>query len=241
MRPLSTEISLVIPIYQPEKGWEDVLMERYDDFCNEIGADIPLILVNDGSPTDISGEVNRIKEKLGLKASYLSYPINRGKGGALKTASATTTTPYIMFTDIDLPYETVSMIDVYKAILQNGGIVAGFRQDKYYNDVSNFRTWLSKSLRKLNKIILGLPINDTQCGLKAYDQIGKDILLTCKTERFLIDLEFLLAANAKGLKITPVDVELRPDIVFTKFNPMVLMKEVVNFLELIWKYRIVND
>ena len=90
----------------------------------------------------------------------------------------------------------------------------------------------------LNKIILNLPVNDTQCGLKAFDEEVKDILLDCATDRFLIDLELLMAVNKKSLSIIPVSVQLREDIDFTKFNASVLLKEVFSILKLIWKYRL---
>ncbi|MBK8625636.1 MAG: hypothetical protein IPN86_08810 [Saprospiraceae bacterium] len=107
----------------------------------------------------------------------------------------------------------------------------------YYDDLSSLRTLLSKGLRWLNKLILNLPVNDTQCGLKAFDKNVRDLLIQCKTDRFLIDLELLLATNKAGYKITPVKVELRKDIIFSTFNSSVLLKEIHNFIKLVWIYR----
>ena len=90
----------------------------------------------------------------------------------------------------------------------------------------------------LNKSILSLPVNDTQCGLKAFDNGVKEILLQCETDRFLIDLELLLAVNKKAIPITPVPVRLREDIDFTKFNSSVLLKEAFNFIKILIKYRL---
>jgi glycosyltransferase involved in cell wall biosynthesis len=240
MRSKSSNISLIIPIYQPKHGWEAILLDRYNAFCDVIQSDVTLIVVNDGSSYDLSKDFEHLKNILGAHVHIISYLTNRGKGGALKAGAAVSITPMAMFTDIDLPYTIDSMVAVYNALHTHGGIVAGHRHEGYYDDLSNFRTQLSKTLRKVNKFVLGLPINDTQCGLKAFDERSKDILLNCETERFLIDLEFLLAAHNDGVKITPVDVQLRPDIIFTKFNPAVLLKELVNFTKLLWRYRVIK-
>ena len=87
---------------------------------------------------------------------------------------------------------------------------------------------------------MGLPIDDTQCGLKAFDREVADIFIQCETDRFLIDLELLLAASRAKVTITPVNVSLRPDIDFTKFNSSVLFKELFNLFKLILKYRILK-
>ena len=235
---VNKSITLIIPAYNPQHGWEVVFLERYLEFCATLDKAISVVLVNDGSTSDITKAVSVISHQLKDSFTYVSYPMNKGKGGALKAGASQTDSDLFMFTDIDFPYSVTSMKKVYESIQAFGGIVAGYRQQTYYDDVSLFRTMLSKSLRWLNDYILGLPTNDTQCGLKAFDRVSKQILLNCKTDRFLIDLELLLAANKNKINILPVPVALRDNIEFTKFNATVLLKEVFNFIGLIFRYRI---
>jgi glycosyltransferase involved in cell wall biosynthesis len=204
------------------------------------GKEIDVVLVNDGSNVEIHEGVDFLKKEIGTSFNYVSYLKNRGKGGALKAGVLSLDSDYYLFTDIDFPYHTESMKNVYDAILANGSIVTGYREELYYEEVTMFRKLLSKALRVLNKGILGLPTNDTQCGLKAFDKAVKDILLTCSTERFLIDLELLLSVNSRKMSIYPVKVKLRDDVVFTKFNPSVLVKELFSLFKLILKYRVFN-
>lgn len=231
-------ISLIIPTYNPPNGWEKVFGIRYHQFCAAIGREIPVILVNDGSQADMRDGVTHLQNSIGPAFHYVHYEKNVGKGGALKKGASHLDSDLYMFTDIDFPYSTDSMKNVYEVLLSTGGLVAGYRQEAYYADLSLFRTLLSKALRALNNIILNLPTNDTQCGLKAFDKKTRDILLTCKTDRFLIDLELMLAANNRKISIHPTLVTLRDDVEFTKFNSSVLLKEVFNFGLLIWKYRV---
>jgi len=196
------------------------------------------VLVNDGSSTDLTEGVTYLKEKLGENFHYLSYATNRGKGGALKVGIGHIESEFYLFTDIDFPYTTESMVKVYQSVLVSDGVVAGYRPQNYYKEVSFYRTILSKVLRGLNNMILQLPTNDTQCGLKAFTRKGKHVLLSCETERFLIDLEFLLAVNKIKMPIKTVLVVLRSDVEFSKFNFAIILNELFSFIKLIWKYRI---
>jgi len=235
---LQNECTLLVPAYNPSEGWELAFLEGYTNFCKAIDANIPVTLINDGSSNDISAGVSFLQEKIGNEFNYLSYPKNRGKGGALKFGAENSYASCIMFTDIDFPYRVESMKAVWLTSSKQPGIITGYREKEYYSDVSNWRTFLSKGLRILNKSILSLPVNDTQCGLKAFDNGVKEILLQCETDRFLIDLELLLAVNKKAIPITPVPVRLREDIDFTKFNSSVLLKEAFNFIKILIKYRL---
>ncbi|MBK8622665.1 MAG: glycosyltransferase [Saprospiraceae bacterium] len=235
---MDRSVVLLIPMYNPPSGWDVTLLNRYHTFCRLFGQKIPLVLSNDGSSIDIQEGVQNLQNNLGSLFNYVSSDKNQGKGAALKRAAAYIQADTYLFTDHDFPYTPESMIAVLQNSMSKGGITMGVRDDNYYDDISFFRTHLSKLLKKLNLILLRLPSNDTQCGLKAFDNSTKNILLNCKTNRFLIDLEFLLAANSKNVSITPVVVKLRSDVAFTRFNAWVLSKELGNFLLLIWNYRI---
>lgn len=235
---LSEKFTLLVPAYNPSEGWEKIFHQRYMEFCEAIQLPVNVILINDGSTNDFSSGVDYLKSSIGSEFQFLSYDQNRGKGGALKFGASHSESNKYMFTDIDFPYSTESMKFVWEAINKHTGIVVGYREVDYYNDLSFVRTILSKGLRWLNKLILNLPVNDTQCGLKGFDLQVKEILLDCQTDRFLIDLELLLAVNKKSLNIVPVSSKLRDGINFTKFDSTVLLKEVFSFIRLVWVYRI---
>lgn len=224
-------------MYNPPEDWEKTLLVRYIDFSKVTGQCLPLLLINDGSSANVSDAVHFLSEQLGDRFNYLSYPKNLGKGGALKYGASHANTSKYIFTDIDFPYDPESMKSIMTKASLTDGIVIGQRDQHYYAEMTPLRIMLSKGLKWLNKIILRLPTNDTQCGLKAFDNNAKNILLSCHTNRFLIDLEFLLAANKSKILITPVPVQLRKEIDFTAFDTSVLLKETLNFIKLIIKYR----
>jgi hypothetical protein len=82
------------------------------------------------------------------------------------------------------------------------------------------------------RLVFRLPVTDSQAGLKAFDQAGQALFLDTEISRFLVDLEFLARAS-RQLRVTAVEVELRPDVVFTDFGLNLLLKEVRNFAKIL--------
>jgi hypothetical protein len=62
-------------------------------------------------------------------------------------------------------------------------------------------------------------------------QRGKSIFLQTKIKRFLVDMEFIKrAVKSKEVKIEPVIVQLREDVLFSKMGIRVIAGELVNFI-----------
>ena len=128
---LQNECTLLVPAYNPSEGWELAFLEGYTNFCKAIDANIPVTLINDGSSNDISAGVSFLQEKIGKEFNYLSYPKNRGKGGALKFGAENSYASCIMITDIDFPYRVESMKAVWLTSSKQPGIAFIMGQWQY--------------------------------------------------------------------------------------------------------------
>lgn len=234
---MSIRLHVIVPCYNPPTGWEQALATHFLDLSrslNDLVDELKLIVVNDGSSKNTSAQnFTHLKEILPA-ASVVDYPVNRGKGYALRQGVASSEADYYLVTDADFPYTIDSMTRVVETLLKTGGIAAGNRDTAYYDRVPLFRKWLSQLLRWLLRHVLRQPIDDSQCGLKGFDQAGKAVFLTTTIDRFLFDLEFLMLANGK-VTITPVQVELRESVVFSKVGWKVLVTEGRNFLWLLFR------
>ena len=73
-------------------------------------------------------------------------------------------------------------------------------------------------------------------GVIEFDNKGKAIFLETTINRFLFDLEFVKTATVKRqqLKVIPVSVTLRSDVVFSVMNYKVLLVESINFVRLLF-------
>lgn len=217
------------------EGWAEALVERFLTFSDAMAdwAGTPgLIVVNDGSSSEAANRnFQRLTELLPL-ARVVSYQQNHGKGYALRKGVAVSEAEFHLVTDADFPYTIESMRRVVLAVSEHGGIAAGNRDTAYYDRVPVFRRWLSKGLRWLLRNVLRQPVGDSQCGLKAFDNQGKSIFLDTTIDRFLFDLEFLMLANGR-IPVSPVPVELRDGVTFSKVGWRILATEGRNFLSLL--------
>lgn len=222
---------VVVPCYNPFEGWEKMLCDRLQELELATQQKVKLILVNDSSTSGVTDEAMAFIAECVPNHVYISYPENRGKGYALRKGVEAAQTDLILYTDIDFPYTTDSMVEVLKSLTAGADVAAGTRNDLYYQQTPRRRTIISKLLRFTFKWVFGLPITDTQCGLKGFNQKGKNIFLSTKINRFLFDMEFIaLAAKNKSIKLTPVAVSLRHDVVFSRMNLGILTREALNFL-----------
>lgn len=212
---------------------------HFQDFSRAVGAragELKLVVVNDGASTNTTGRNFDFLKTLLPNVAVVDYPENRGKGYALRQGVGSAEADFYLVTDADFPYTIDSMVRVVETLLDRGGIAAGNRDTAYYERVPVLRKWLSQFLRWLLRHVLRQPIDDSQCGLKAFDNAGKAVFLRTTIDRFLFDLEFLMLADGK-VPVTPVQVELRDSVVFSAVSWKILITEGRNFLWLLLPYR----
>ncbi|MFM8486318.1 MAG: glycosyltransferase, partial [Bacteroidota bacterium] len=191
-----------------------------------------LVVVNDGSARNFTEKSTALLQELIPGVTVVDYKINRGKGYALREGVRHSSADLHLVTDADFPYTTESMIRVTEALIARSGIAAGNRDTGYYAHVPLSRRIISRALRWMLRNVLKQPIDDSQCGLKAFDSTGKELFLQTTIDRFLFDLEFLMMAGNR-IHVSPVPVELRPGVVFSPVNWRVLATEGGNFLKLL--------
>lgn len=200
----------------------------------EINA-VELIMVNDGSYNlKLFDELKNLNPKIVFTA--LAYTENKGKGFALRYGVHQAKGELIIYTDVDFPYTLESFFKIYSS-LQNvqGDVVMGIRGEEYYSHLSNTRVRISKLLRWFIKKFLHIPTDDTQCGLKGFNQRGKEIFLNTTINRYLFDLEFIFLAAKSKLKIKTVEVELRSEVQLSIMSSKILLQEFGNFLKIFVK------
>ena len=229
-------LNVIVPCYNPPEEWEAALAERFVHFqaiLHGLVDDVGLIVVNDGSTRNAAESNFKHLKSILPQVIIVSYPENQGKGFALRAGVAVSEADFHLVTDADFPYTLVSMKRIVTRLLEHGGVVAGNRDTAYYDLVPPFRRRLSKVLRWVLKNVFRQPIDDSQCGLKAFDEQGKALFLKTTIRRFLFDLEFLMLAKRK-LRVTPVPVELREGVKFNRVGWKVLATETANLLQLMF-------
>src|SRR5690606_35029923 len=141
---------------------------------------------------------------------------------------------FIIYTDIDFPYTVDSFVQIWARLQQNYDIVAGVKDEAYYKNVPKIRVSISVFLRKVIGFFFSMPITDTQCGLKGFNERGKAVFVKTTINRYLADLEFVYKAfrSKEKLKIAAQPVSLREGVIFRRMNWKILMGEGWNFLRI---------
>lgn len=231
----NSEFSIVLPCYNPPKDWEIIVVESVTELEKRTKQNIHLIIVNDGSTThDVEQNIAFIKSKLD-RFNSISYSENRGKGYALRQGVNEVKTDLTIYTDIDFPY-TLESIEAMFGELQKGTDVAlGHRGQEYYKKTPWFRKVISKTLRWFLKTFLRLPTDDSQCGIKGFNQTGTQAFIDTKIDRFLFDLEFIKLASKRKMNCKTVTVTLKPNVIFSKVNMKILATEALNFFKVLFR------
>ncbi|MBO2008321.1 glycosyltransferase [Hymenobacter negativus] len=233
----ASAFALVLPCYKPPKGWAANILTSLDRLQALLPADVSvhLYLINDGSVGLAEADLALLRAHL-PQFTYLHYPVNHGKGYALRTGVTQVQEELCLFTDIDFPYEEASVAAVFETLRTGRADVAvGTRDESYYAHVPQARVLISKTLRRSTRLLLGLAVSDTQCGLKGFNQRGRAVFLHGQIDRYLFDLEFIFLASrpAAGLRVEPVAVRLKPGVIFSRMSPKILLAESGSFLKIL--------
>jgi glycosyltransferase involved in cell wall biosynthesis len=237
-------LDIILPMYHPPAGWEKVVYTQFKalehNLLKHFDA-LHLILVNDGTPqtTPLLTAIDYVI--CSVPASRVIHKMsNHGKGHTLRVGVADSSADFIMVTDIDFPFEQESMIAMAHQLLNNqADIVAGQRDDTYFGSIPKFRKRLSKVFAWINAHLFKLPVHQTQCGLKGFNQRGKEIFLMTTIDRYLYDLEFLLlAVRQKNIIIAGSEVRLRPGIKLSNISLKTLLQEAVNLVKIFFRAKV---
>lgn len=204
------------------------------DYVNSIEPLNELIIVNDGSSKlNVSEAENFFSNYPNIH--FYSYPVNKGKGHALRYGINEAKGDLIIYTDIDFPYTENSFRNIFSSLKAGADVAIGVRSTDYYLHLPKARVYVSKFTRVLIRTFLSIPVDDTQCGLKGFNEKGKAVFLKTSIERYLFDMEFIFLSARGKLKIEPVVVELREGIQLSVLQSKILFQEGRNFIKILIK------
>ena len=202
------DLTIVVPAYKASMTIQPAI-EKIIALFGRSAIDFEIIVVIDGEVDDTKSKL----ESLNLdRVSVISYLDNRGKGYALRNGFRLATGKFIGFIDADLDLEPGPLRVGLEMMIKDQTInivVASKTHPDSIVDYPLTRKALSRMYATLTKVLFGLPVRDTQTGLKLFQrQSLLPILDKCKADGFAIDLELLSLANKNGAKIVEIPVQL---------------------------------
>jgi glycosyltransferase involved in cell wall biosynthesis len=230
-------VAIIQPMYNPIRNWEHATVDYMEQILSLLpNYDVSLIIVNDGSTQGVAkATINFIAKQI-TNFTYINNTDNHGKGYAIRCGVAHCTTDYVIYTDIDFPFEIENIPQVLQTLVNGADIAVGVRSQNYYNSLNWQRKLSSKASRLLNTTFLKIPFNDTQSGLKGFRNKARQVFLDTRINRYLFDTEFLaMAATSTNLVIHTTPIVLRDGIVFTHMSTRTMLHELYNFAYVVAK------
>ncbi len=210
MKNLDGKVTVIIPAYNEGKLIGASLKETIRTF-DDFECDYEIIVIDDGSTDNTLSEAlkaadenDRIKVKRNL--------VNYGKGRALKKALRHADGEYVVFLDADLdlhPGQVQELFNIMK--LNEADVVIGSKLHENSEVEYPFsRRFISYIYYLIIKLLFGLPVRDTQTGLKLFrTKVLKDVLPRIVVKKFALDLEILANVHHLGYKIAEAPIVLK--------------------------------
>ena len=195
-------LSIVVPAFN-EAARIGGSIEKIDAFMRQSPLSFELIVVDDGS-ADNTADIVRQAHAKGLR--LVRNERNHGKGYTVRQGVLAASGKYVLFTDADLsaPIEEVNkLLDV--AMKEGADVVIGSRavdRKSIERHQSPLRELGGIIFNFMVRLLLGLRLQDTQCGFKLFHrQKSRRIFEEQTTSGFGFDPELLFLAKRNGLKI----------------------------------------
>lgn len=197
----------------PAYGLESVIERNIEVVCELLRGHIPfeILPVDDGSLDGTAAAIQRAAERNPAHVRPVYLKINAGKGNALRRGFAASSGSHILLLDGDLdlsPSRLSTFFDVMAA-KQAAIVIGSKRHPDSVIDYPWHRRLTSTVYFALVRLLVGLPISDTQTGMKLFtrEALGWafDRMLV---KTFAFDLEVLSIAHAKGYEVAEAPIEM---------------------------------
>jgi len=201
------DLSIVIPAYNEELRLPKSL-ERIRAYLEAKGISSEVIVVDDGSR---DGTVQFVESQMAEWPALrvVKNPGNRGKGYSVRHGMSEARGKIILFTDADLS-APIEEADKLLAALATHDVAIGSRaMDRSLIAVHQpwTREFAGIMFNTIVRVVLGLNIEDTQCGFKAFRREKSQVIFEQqRIERFGFDPELLFLAKRNGLTVAEIPV-----------------------------------
>jgi len=223
------KLSIIIPVYNEEKTILEILEKVKKVYLGEVKKEI--IIVDDCSKDNSWKIIKNIKDE---NIKKIKHNVNKGKGGAIKTALKEVTGDYIIIQDGDLEYNPEEYKKLLKEI-KNYDIIYGSR---LLGNIKGFNVPIhyigNRILSLVTSILYRNKITDMET---CYKLIKSDIIKNIKIDSNRFDFEpeitsKLLKRHYK-IKEVPIEYNCRS----FKEGKKITWKDGVKALYVLLKYR----
>ncbi len=232
-------ISVVIAAYNEENRIYPSLL-KIADFLTNSGSAYEIIVVDDGSSDNTSELTGTLAARI-QNLKIIRYPVNQGKGYALRQGVLASQGTLVLLTDADLstPIEEVTKLSTL--ILENTCEIAIGSRALARSEIIEKQPWwrqlMGKVFNKIIKVLVLDGFSDTQCGFKLFSgDIARLLFKEAQINRFAYDVEILARAKKNGYKVSEVPVKWHNSLeskVSPFFDSLQMLKDIFKIRRLL--------
>ncbi|MGK2848834.1 MAG: glycosyltransferase [Minisyncoccota bacterium] len=235
------EISVILPCYKEA----DVITTNILIVARYLTAHFDryeIIVVVDGSPDHTHQIVKKLqKEHAEIPLVLITFPVNQGKGSAVKAGVLASQYDPILFLDADLTI-AITELGRFLTALDTSDMVIASRLiggSKFHEPISWYRIIFARGFYLLQALILNnVRYPDTQCGFKLFRRETALALFSKITvQRFAFDAELIFLARRLHTRITTLPVTILRDLRNTNVS---ILRDPINMFFALLKIRL-ND
>jgi glycosyltransferase involved in cell wall biosynthesis len=202
------DLSVVLPAYR----LGSVIYDNINRVAKALATlgQVELLVVDDGSDDNTYQEARRAGSEM-PDVVVLRHDQNRGKGEALCTGTNAARGDLIVFLDADLDLLPDQIPAMIEGLGDTDVLVGAKRESMREGRYPPVRRVLSRIFSLATVGVFGLPVRETQTGLKVFRRsVLDEVLPQMRIRGYAHDLEMLVRAHRAGYTLRDVPVELGP-------------------------------
>lgn len=237
-------LSVIVPAYKKEKTIMADLEAIEKTLEDGLSADYDyeIICVVDGNLDRTASKAKKVRS---AKIRVVEYEKNRGKGHAVRIGMKEAKGDYISFLDAgrEISPKGITMLIAHLNWYNADIIVGSKRHPASRVNYPFVRKILSFGYHKLIKLMFGIPVSDTQSGIKIFKREVVEVILPQLTiDRYAMDIEMLAVAYRKGFRrIYEAPIEVHFDESTSSVNWSTVFKMFIDTLIVFYRLRLAHD
>lgn len=235
-------LSILMPAYNEANSIAENVCETVETM-HEWGIDFEIVVIDDGSMDDTHMAASNALRAWPDHVRVVRCTRNEGKGNALICGASYSRGEYVAFLDADMDLHPEQLVEFF-AIMgrSNADAVIGSKfhpQSKVA--YPRLRRIYSFFYYMLVRTLFGLPVRDTQTGIKLFKRRVLDrVLPRILVKRFAFDLELLANIHHFGYRIVEAPVTLNFQRVCSRLRLPAVWSVFLDTLAIFYRMRILR-
>lgn len=207
---MTGKISVVMPAYNEASHIVSNVMETAQTL-SDFEYDFEIIVVDDGSPDKTYLHAARLLATHSEHVRIVHYSENCGKGNALMCGTLYARGDYVLFLDADMELHPAQLPTFFGIMEATGAdaVIGSKRHPLSHVDYPRLRRLYSWAYYTVIRVLFGLPLKDTQTGMKLFKRAVLDhVFPRMLVKRFAFDIELLANAHRLGYRLESAPITL---------------------------------